>query len=81
MQYLDMRTLKSIFFLFPLMVIGSFKVRADLPLPMANGENSWLTTLTDREILLTSDSLLLIGFLLWVAYIVFCMPKNTFKKM
>lgn len=81
-----MQALKSIFFLFFLMVIGSFKANsfketADLPLPMANGENSWLNTLTEREFLLTSDSIMLVGFLLWVAYIVFCMPKNTLKKM
>ena len=50
-----MKALKSIFFLFFLMVIGSFKAQADLPLPMANGENSWLNTLTEREFLLTSD--------------------------
>ena len=77
-----MKNLKSIFFFMFLMVIGSFKATADLPLPMANGENSCLNTLTEtREFLAIGDSILLIGFLLWVAYIIFCFPKNTFKKM
>ena len=80
-----MQALKFIFFLFPLMVIGSSKVSADLPLPMANGENSWLSTLTERdplrgEILLTGDSILFGFFILWIAYIVFCFPKHTLKK-
>lgn len=71
---------KHIFFVIIPMVIGSFKASASLPLPMASSENGCLNALTEREFMLTSDSIMLIGFLLWVAYIVFCFPKNTLNK-
>lgn len=77
-----MQNLRYIFFVFLPMVIGSFKANADLPLPMTNSDNSCFNTMTDvREFLLTGDSILLIGFLLWIAYIVFCFPKDTLKKL
>jgi hypothetical protein len=75
--YLDMIYFKAIFFAFPLMGIGSFKVHADLP--MAPGEGLSITE--TREFLLTGDLILLIGFVLWIAYIVFCFPKGTLKKL
>jgi hypothetical protein len=61
------------------MVIGSGKAAADLPLSMALGEGIPMTE--TQEFLLTGDCIVFFGFLLWIAYIVFCMPKNTFKKL
>jgi hypothetical protein len=74
-----MHNIKYIFFIFFPMVIGSSKANANLSLLMVNGDNGSITEM--QEYLLTGDSILLIGFLLWIAYIVFCMPKNTFKKL
>lgn len=79
-----MQCIKNIFFAFPLMVIGSFKACAfkatvELPLPMVTGDNGSITE--TREFLLTGDTILLIGFILWIAYIAFCFPKNTLKKL
>ena len=74
-----MQNLKTIFFAFVPMVIGSFKAKADLPLSKITADNSLITE--TREILLTGDSILLIGFVLWIAYIVFCSSKDTLKKL
>lgn len=74
-----MRHIKAFFFAFPLTVIGSSKAWADLPLPMAMSEGIPLTE--TQDFLLTGDTILLICFVLWIAYIVFCFPKHTFKKL
>lgn len=73
-----MQALKIIFFLFPLMVIGSFKAHAALPLPMARGESISMTD--TQEFLAIGDGILLVGFVLWIAYIIFCMPSHTLKR-
>ena len=80
----NFKYLKTIFFAFPLMVIGSGKAWAGLPLPMAMSDCNLFEALPiteTREFLLTGDSIMLIGFLLWIAYIVFFFPKETFKKL
>lgn len=60
------------------MVIGSFKAKADVPLQFANLENNFLNAITEtQKYLLTGDGILLMGFLLWIAYILFCFPKHT----
>lgn len=60
------------------MVIGSFKTKADVPLQFANLENNFLNAITEtQKYLLTGDGILLMGFLLWIAYILFCFPKHT----
>lgn len=75
-----------------LMVICSSNVWADLPLPMSGfgktcignnflGNNLFNGMTETQEALLTGDFIVFFGFLLWIAYIVFCMPKNTFKKL
>lgn len=71
------------FVLFPL-VIGSSRATADLPLPMASGNASFFENLPiteARELFPTGDSILWFSFLLWIAYIIFCFPKDTFKKL
>ncbi len=82
--YLDMIYLKTTFFALPLMVIGSsrawaFKATTDLPLSIAYGD-AYLTSET-REFVLRGDTILLIGFLLWIAYVVFFVSKDPFKKL
>jgi len=59
------------------MVIGSFKAWAGLPMAMSEG----IPLTETREFLLTGDGILLIGFLLWIAYIVFFIPRDTFKGL
>ena len=86
MKYLDMKYSKTLFFSFLPMVIGSSKAWADLPLPMGNNFSSCFDAMAEAEIitsdfLLTSDSILFVGFLLWIAYILFFFPKNTLKQL
>ena len=82
MQYQNTKCFKTIFFTFIPMVIGSSKAWADLPLPMVNSPSSCFETMTEmREFLVTSDSIVLLGFLLWAAYIMFFFPKGTLKKL
>lgn len=82
MKYLDMRTLKYFFFFLFVVLISSLKVWADLPLPMSNGDIGCVSKLTEmQEVLLTGDSILLTGFVVWIAYIVFCFPRDTLKKL
>jgi hypothetical protein len=77
-----MKYIKIPFFAFLPTVMGSFEAKANLSLPILSLENNFLNAMTEtREFLLTGDSILLIGFLLWVGYIVFCFPKDTFKKL
>jgi hypothetical protein len=93
MTHLDMRALKYFFFVLislvmtslvmVSLVMGSFVISssnawADLALPMAAGNSASITEIQD--VLLTGDSILLIGFVLWIAYIVFCFPKDTLKQ-
>lgn len=78
---------KTIFFAFPLMVIGSskthaFKTTTDLFFPMDDSPSSSFSTITEMQtFLLTSDSILFVGFLLWIAYIIFFFPKDTLKQL
>lgn len=73
-----MQHFKTLCLTFPLMVICSSKAWADLSIPMVSGDNGLITD--SQVFLLTGDSILLIGFLFWIAYIVFCPPKHTLKK-
>lgn len=79
MNKLDMIYLKHAFFLIVAMGIISSKAWAGLLLPMPTVRE--FSALETREFLLTGDGILLIGFVLWVAYCVFCFPKDTFKKV
>ncbi|MBA3814168.1 MAG: hypothetical protein H0X26_06730 [Alphaproteobacteria bacterium] len=82
--YFNMAYLKTIFFALPLMVIGTSRAWAvkettDLALSVAYGD-AYLTT-DAREFVLGGDTILLIGFLLWIVYVVFSFPNKTFKKL
>lgn len=68
-------TLKSLMLISLFMVTGSFKANADLPLPMVGGMTE------TQEFLLTGDTFLLVGFSLWIAYIVFGFPKANLRKL
>jgi uncharacterized membrane protein len=74
-----MQYLKTIFFALFSMVICSFKAHAALSLSMVTGDTNLITE--TREFLLTGDTILLVGFALWIAYIVFLFPKHTLKKL
>lgn len=77
-----MKYIKILFSVFLSTLICSFKASAALPLPMVNIDNSFLNAMTEtRAFLLRGDGILLIFFILWIAYIVFCFPKDTPKKL
>ena len=77
-----MPNLKYISLVFLTIVIGSFKVKADIPLPIESLESNCMNAIkAAQKYLLTGDGVLLMGFLLWIAYIVFCFPKDTLRKL
>lgn len=78
MKKFDMRYLKHAFFLILSMGIIPSKAWAGLSLPMPTVRD--FLQLETREFILTGDGILLIGFVLWVAYIVFLFPKDTLKQ-
>lgn len=87
MTYLGMKYFKTFFSVLFSMVICSSGVWADSPLTLSGFDtncirNNLFNAMTEtQEALLTGDCIVFIGFLLWIAYIVFCMPTNTFKKL
>lgn len=74
MNKFDMIYLKGAFFLIFSMGIIPSKAWAGLSLPMPTVRE--FSALETREFLLTGDGILLIGFVLWVAYCVFLFSKR-----
>ena len=63
-------------------LICSFKASADFRLEIVNIENNFLNIMTKVKIFfLTGDGILLIGFLIWIAYVCFFLPGREKHKL
>lgn len=84
MNKFAMRYLKHAFFLIFSMGIIPSKAWAGLLLPMAIGNGNFLKIShiigKAEAFLCTGKGILLIGFLLWIGYVVFLFPKDTLKQ-